>query len=59
MDWLALIDPAGERVVLPLQDLRDHDHSSFCWCMPTDQDGVWVHHSLDQREDYENGRKMS
>lgn len=44
--------------VLPLEDLREHKPACTCWCRPTEDDetpGLWVHHSLDQRELYENG----
>lgn len=46
--------------VYPLDDLRDHeteDHTS-CWCHPTvDEDGIVVHHSMDGREAYDDGRR--
>ncbi|MDB5848251.1 MAG: hypothetical protein JWP29_2003 [Rhodoferax sp.] len=45
--------------VYPLNDLREHEISSTCWCKPTEDDGVMVHHSMDRREEYENGRKPS
>jgi len=48
--------------VYPNSDLREHTTSKDCWCRPTqdeDEPSVWVHHSMDGREDYENGRKLS
>lgn len=36
--------------VVPLNDLRDHEAEETCWCRPTEDEGVWVHHSLDGRE---------
>jgi hypothetical protein len=45
--------------VYPLNDLREHDTEGNCWCDPTDDEGLRVHHSMDRREDYENGRKAS
>ena len=46
--------------VYPLDDLRDHDpDNTACWCQPTMTDGILVHHSMDRREDWEEGRKMS
>lgn len=46
--------------VFPLGDLREHDpDSEACWCNPTYDDGVLVHHSADRREEYEQGRKVS
>jgi hypothetical protein len=44
--------------VIPLNDLREHEASPACFCRPTEDDetpGLWVHHSLDQRERYETG----
>lgn len=40
--------------VVPLDDLRPHVLVD-CWCVPTDDEGVMVHHSMDQRERYERG----
>lgn len=47
--------------VYPLNDFRPHEvDGKSCWCNPTvDQDGVIVHNSMDRREEYEEGRKMS
>jgi hypothetical protein len=45
--------------VCPVDDLRPHDLNADCWCQPTDDDGVMVHHSMDRREEFENGRKAS
>lgn len=53
--------------VIPVDDLREHESLPSCWCKPekVHQDGVfyefpviWVHHALDGREEYEQGRKM-
>jgi len=44
--------------VVPVDDLREHDSRVTCWCCPTEDDempGLWIHHSLDQRERYETG----
>jgi hypothetical protein len=57
-DWLIQETDDGMQVV-PLQDLRDHIFDPTCWCNPTLDDGVWVHHSMDLREEYERGRKPS
>ncbi len=46
--------------VVPLNDLREHVSSKDCWCKPTEDDqvdDVWVHHSMDKREEYEERRK--
>ena len=48
--------------VVPLNDLKDHVASVDCWCNPTEDDewpGVFVHHSMDRREEYEQGREKS
>jgi hypothetical protein len=42
--------------VVPLRDWKEHQSSSSCWCRPRqceDEPSVWVHNSLDRREDYE------
>ena len=41
--------------VIPIDDLKPHLETADCWCHPTDDEGVMVHHSLDKREDYETG----
>lgn len=46
-----------DRHVVPLNDLREHDAISDCWCDPTYDDGVMVHHSMDRREEYERGER--
>ncbi len=46
--------------VVPINDLREHVASKDCWCSPTEDDGfpgVWVHHSMDNREQYESGER--
>ena len=46
--------------VYPLNDLREHDiESPDCWCNPFYEDDILVHNSMDEREQYEQGRKMS
>ena len=48
--------------VTPVDDLREHESSPGCWCKPTqdaEEPGLWVHHSMDRREEYEEGRKLS
>lgn len=45
--------------VVPLFDLREHEIDMHCWCNPTldsdDGEAVFVHHSADGREAYEQG----
>jgi hypothetical protein len=48
--------------VIPTNDWREHDASPECWCKPTQDDDeprLFVHHSMDRREEYEEGRLMS
>lgn len=51
-----LIEEHGVKHVIPVDDLREHVERSDCWCEPTIDDEVhnmYVHHSLDRREFYE------
>lgn len=44
--------------VVPIDDLREHPLTSSCWCHPTEDEvtaNLWIHHSMDRREDYESG----
>lgn len=45
----------------PIDDLRPHDLSGDCWCHPEqdEESGVWIHNSMDRREEYEEGRLVS
>ena len=36
--------------VVPINDLREHIQNNQCWCNPDYDDGVYVHHSADNRE---------
>ena len=38
--------------VVPIDDLRGHEPTE-CWCGPTFDEDVWVHHAMDKREEYE------
>ena len=41
--------------VMPVDDYRPHDFTATCWCGATpDHENVVTHHSLDNREMYEN-----
>lgn len=44
--------------VMPVNDLREHLCSKDCWCSPTEDEGVYVHHSLDGRELVEIGERL-
>lgn len=51
---------AGDLHVYPIGDLRDHEMTRECWCRPTEADDdpfVLLHHSMDGREAYEEGRR--
>ena len=43
--------------VVPDDDLREHELTKDCWCHPYDDDLIWVHNSMDRREDYEHGKR--
>lgn len=49
--------------VLPINDLREHSESADCWCEPRVEDKgtsvIVIHHALDGREAYEEGRPLS
>jgi hypothetical protein len=53
--WIAFSDPAE---VMPVNDFRLHIHGLKCWCRPTDDDCVIVHHAMDGREAYERGDRV-
>jgi hypothetical protein len=51
----------GEAHVIPILDLKDHTATESCWCKPvedSEQDDLFIHNSMDGREEYEHGRKM-
>lgn len=59
--WMCLTaTPVHCATVYPVGDLREHDpDNAACWCQPTYDDGVLVHHSMDRREEFEEGRAAS
>jgi hypothetical protein len=66
--WVEKQEPEPEKIipiavhVIPINDLREHTASVGCWCKPTEDDewpDVWVHHSMDRREDYEAGKEKN
>lgn len=57
MNWGIFEPDNGEVHICPLNDLRDHVKDRICWCHPTEDEGLWVHHSLDQREIVEQGAR--
>ena len=36
--------------VIPLNDTKEHAPNNQCWCNPDYDDGVYIHHSMDNRE---------
>ena len=36
--------------VIPLDDIKEHVPSNQCWCSPDYEDGIYIHHSMDNRE---------
>ena len=47
--------------IYPTNDLREHIFSDEgeCWCNPdVSEDGLAIHNSMDERETYEEGRKL-
>lgn len=47
---------------MPVNDLREHVESADCWCRPKqdeEEPQLWIHNSMDRREEYEEGRKPS
>ena len=57
-EWEVVATDIGAQVI-PFNDLRLHVRTWDCWCEPTDDDGVIVHHSKDQRELREPDRRKS
>lgn len=59
--WMVIENGEGRHVV-PINDLKDHPRSLLCWCHPFRDHrdpNVFVHNSMDRREEYEEGRKPS
>ena len=45
--------------VYPLNDLREHNtDGAECWCNPQYENDLLIHNSMDERESYEQGRKL-
>lgn len=44
----------GALHVVPLADLRDHQLTMQCFCLPRIDEGVVVHNSMDRREESEH-----
>ena len=55
-DW-GVYETEGFPHVIPHNDLREHTVSPGCWCSPTEDEGMIVHHSMDRREEFERGER--
>jgi hypothetical protein len=50
---------ADEEHLVPVDDYRPHILAELCWCKPLEfLPQHWLHHALDQREEYEQGRML-
>lgn len=54
--WRVIQGPDCIPHVVPKDDHKPHDPAPTCWCKPTDDEGVMVHHALDRREHFEETR---
>lgn len=48
--------------LVPINDFKLHFLDNDCWCKPEPDEefpNMMLHNSMDKREDYENGRKVS
>lgn len=48
-----VIECDGVMHIVPLGDIEPHLCWLDCWCRPTDDEGIIVHHSQDRREERE------
>ena len=54
------MDDLVEWHVVPRGDIREHETSPDCWCMPDEDDeepGLWLHNAADDREAFEQGTR--
>jgi hypothetical protein len=59
--WAVYEQDTGDRHVMPLEDLKPHIYQE-CWCCPkrdATDDYIVIHNAMDEREQYEQGRKLS
>ena len=48
--------------IMPADDWREHEALCSCWCSPsddTDCPDVMLHHAMDGREAFEDGRRLA
>jgi hypothetical protein len=51
----------NELHIVPLDDYREHECYTDCWCHPSEDDeidGVFIHHAMDGREAFESGERL-
>ena len=53
--WFVWADHDGQMHAIPANE--DHDHARSCWCRPTLDDGVLVHHSCDETPEKDHARR--
>lgn len=58
LGWQVTVTDDGVKHVIPIADQRPHTEED-CWCRPTDDEGVLVHHSSDRRELRELANSMT
>lgn len=45
--------------IYPVEDLKPHDlEGDNCWCQPCVEEDLVIHNAMDERETYEQGRKL-
>jgi len=47
--WMVIQSKSGQLHVVPIKDQRKHDSTLECWCSPTQDEDVIVHHAADGR----------
>lgn len=61
LKWETIPIGTADIHVVPRDDLREHETNRQCWCHPNeapDCQDVVIHHSMDRREDYEEGQGL-
>jgi len=45
--------------IYPVEDMKPHVlDGDTCWCCPCVEDDLVIHNAMDERETYEQGRKL-
>lgn len=53
--WEVVRGRDAVRHVIPAEDVREHEPLAKCWCAPTEDDGVLVHHATDEGDGLKRG----